>query len=88
MQPICSFNSVPRGRVWFLIAADAVGMAAAMFAAVFLRLGWSDGLGYVKTHQVILLASWGTFMFTLGMAGLYEPDQLQRLGRTLTATSA
>lgn len=58
-----------------------------MFAAVFLRLGWEDGIDYLQSHQVAILISWGVFMLALGIGGLYESDQLNRLGRTLTAAS-
>lgn len=66
--------------------ADGVGIALAMFAAVFVRLGWEEGVLYFEYHHVALIASWGIFMLALGIGGLYESNLLHRLGRTLAAS--
>jgi len=86
MKSKCLFtDGVSRGRVLSIAVADAVGVAVALFAAVFLRLGWEEGAGYLQSHGVALLASWGVFMLMLGISGMYESDLLHRLGRTLAA---
>lgn len=85
MQPICSFRSRPRRRVWVLGASHAVLMAVTLLAAVCLRLGWSDGLDYLTAHHFTASASWGIFMVALGTAGLYDSDPLKGLVKTLAA---
>src|SRR5580765_6189324 len=78
-------RGISRGHVLMFVFADALAIAFAMLVAVLLRLGWRNGCEYLDTHQVAILIAWGVFLIALGIGGLYESDQLYRLGRTLVA---
>ncbi len=87
MQPICASQSIPRLHDWSLRAFIGAGVAAAMFLAVYVKLGWHEGLGYVASHQATATASWGIFVVALGVAGLHDARRRVGPGRTLLAAS-
>lgn len=68
-----------------LVIADSLFTALAMVFAVILRLGWVGGIEYLQTRVVGIFVAWAAFMVASYIGGLYEPDRLLRLGRTLVA---
>ncbi len=73
-------------RKLLLVTGDAICSALAMIAAVVLRLGWTDGLEYLRAREVSIVMSWGVFILAFYIGGLYESDRLQSLGKTLAAS--
>lgn len=77
-------SRVPRKKL-LLALADGICTAVALLVAVFLRLGWQDGLAYLQARQVAIALSWAVFMVAFYLGGLYESDRLQRPGSTLAS---
>jgi len=73
-------SRLPRKKI-ALAVADAVCVAAAMFASVLLRLGWDAALEYIQARHTSMLLAWATFMVAFYIGGLYENDRLLRVGR-------
>src|SRR5262245_20336527 len=86
MQPICSARSV-RGRALFLGASHAVGIALALLAAIFLHLGWRDGLDYLSVHHATASVSWGIVWVALATVGFYGTDRWRGVHKLLAAAS-
>ena len=63
--------------------ADALAAALAMLLAVFLRLGWVGGVQYLEERWFPMLVAWLAFGLAFYVAGIYEPDRLQRMGRMM-----
>jgi exopolysaccharide biosynthesis polyprenyl glycosylphosphotransferase len=64
---------------------DSAFTALAMLAAVFLRLGPTEGLRYLEARQAGMVTAWAVFILSFYIGGLYESERLQSLGRTLAA---
>jgi exopolysaccharide biosynthesis polyprenyl glycosylphosphotransferase len=77
-------SRLPRKKI-ALAFGDALCVAAAMFAAVVLRLGWEPGLAYLQARPYTLLMAWSLFMVAFYVGGLYENDRLMRIGRIVTS---
>ena len=50
-------SRLPRKKV-LLAFGDAVCTLLAIFAAVWLRLGWKDGFDYLHSHEVAIVTTW------------------------------
>src|SRR5689334_11530658 len=81
---VSRYSRLPRRKA-FLALADGFFVAAAMYAAVILRLGLDPGLEYLRTHWASIVTSWAVFIVSFYISGLYESNRLQRLGGTFTA---
>src|SRR5436190_18659098 len=77
-------SRLPRKKI-LLAMADAVLTLLAMFAAVILRLRWTEGIIYLQSHEVTIVTSWVLFLLAFYVGGLYENDRLTRPGRMLAA---
>src|ERR1039457_68059 len=75
---------LPRRKL-VLATGDAICTALAIVAAVFLRLGWANGLDYLHARQTAILVSWAVFILAFYIGGLYESERLQSLGKTVAA---
>ena len=77
-------SRIPRKKI-ALAFADAVCVALAMLAAVFLRMGWLHGWEYLSSRRVVIIVAWAVFLIAFYIGGLYESERLQRPGKTLAA---
>jgi exopolysaccharide biosynthesis polyprenyl glycosylphosphotransferase len=77
-------SRLPRRKL-VLATGDAICTALAIVAAVFLRLGWANGLDYLHARQTAILVSWAVFILAFYIGGLYESERLQSLGKTVAA---
>ena len=76
------YSRLPRRKL-LLAASDAVFTALAMFAAVVLRVGWTNGVLYIQQHWTAVVVAWAFFGISYYVNGLYDTDRLTRFGRTL-----
>ena len=79
---VSRYSRMPR-RKMLLVLCDAVFTALAMLAAVILRLGRVDGLGYFQNHWSAVVIAWVFFGVSYYVSGLYDTERLHQLGRTL-----
>jgi exopolysaccharide biosynthesis polyprenyl glycosylphosphotransferase len=87
-------SRIPKKKL-FLAAADAMGVAVAMFWAVVLRFvseyGWQAGWPmvreYIFSHLPAIGAAWAIFMMTFYLAGLYEPARIARVLPTVSTAA-
>lgn len=78
------FSSASRisRKTLLLFLFDACAVFVAIWAAIFLRLGWEEGLQYIENHAFAALAVWSTLLISLYICGLYETDRLLSLTRS------
>ena len=79
---VSRYSRMPRRKI-LLVLCDGVFTALAMLAAVILRLGRVDGLGYFQNHWSAVVIAWVFFGVSYYVSGLYDTERLHQLGRTL-----
>ena len=79
---VSRYSRMPRRKL-LLVLCDGVFTALAMLAAVTLRLGRVDGLGYFQNHWSAVVIAWVFFGISYYVSGLYDTERLHQLGRTL-----
>ena len=82
---VSRYSRMPRRKI-LLVLCDGVFTALAMLAAVILRLGRVDGLGYFQNHWSAVVIAWVFFGVSYYVSGLYDTERLHQLGRTLISS--
>lgn len=68
-----------------LFLLDSCAVFLAIWAAIFLRLGWGEGTEYIEKHAFAAVTVWGALLIAFYICGLYETDRLLSLTRTTAA---
>lgn len=81
------FSSASRvsRKTLLLFLLDSCAVFVAIWAAIFLRLGWAEGLEYIEKHAFAAVTVWGALLIAFYICGLYETDRLLSLTRTTAA---
>ena len=72
-------------KMLILCLCDATFVAASIWLAVVLRLGWDNSLGYFQHHGLATAISWAIFLVVFYIGGMYESERLLSISRTLSA---
>ncbi|MCS7049587.1 MAG: sugar transferase [Verrucomicrobiae bacterium] len=78
------FSSASRisRKTLLLFLLDSCAVFIAIWAAIFLRLGWAEGVEYIEKHALAAVTVWVALLIAFYICGLYETDRLLSLTRT------